>query len=61
MRDYSEAFRLLYDSVEEYAPGKTAMVILALSKYQLSDVQVVDKEINFMSCLIEVIGVIHDG
>ena len=60
VRDYSEAFRLLYDSVEEYAPGKTAMIILALAKYQLSDVQVVDKEINFMSCLIEVIGVIHD-
>ena len=60
VRDYSEAFRLLYDSVGEYAPGKTAMCILALSKYQLSDVQVVDKEINFMACIIELLGVIHE-
>jgi DNA polymerase III delta prime subunit len=60
VRDYSEAFRLLYDTVDEYAAGKTAMSILTLSKYQLSDVQVVDKEINFMSCIIELVGVIHE-
>ena len=60
IRDYSEAFRLLYDEVSEYAQGKTAMAIMTLAKYQLSDVQVVDKEINFMAGLIELLGVIHD-
>ena len=60
IRDYSEAFRLLYDEVSEYAQGKTAMAIMTLAKYQLSDVQVVDKEINFMAGVIELLGVIHD-
>ena len=60
IRDYSEAFRLLYDECSEYAQGKTAMVIMSLAKYQLSDVQVVDKEINFMAAIIELLGVIHD-
>ena len=48
----------LYDSLDEYAVGNTAAVILTLSKYQLSDAQVVDKEINFMSCMVEVLGII---
>ena len=60
IRDYSEAFRLLYDEASEYADGKTAMVIMSLAKYQLSDVQVVDKEINFMAAIIELLGVIHN-
>jgi len=58
VKDYNDAFRLLYDSIDDYAPGNTAAVILTLSKYQLSDAQVVDKEINFMSCMVEVIGII---
>ena len=60
IRDYSEAFRLLYDEASVYAAGKTAMVIMTLAKYQLSDVQVVDKEINFMAAIIELLGVIHN-
>ena len=58
VKDYNDAFRLLYDSLDEYAVGNTAAVILTLSKYQLSDAQVVDKEINFMSCMVEVLGII---
>ena len=50
----------MYDEASEYAEGKTAMVIMSLAKYQLSDVQVVDKEINFMAAIIELLGVIHD-
>ena len=36
------------------------MAIMTLAKYQFSDVQVVDKEINFMAGVIELLGVIHD-
>ena len=36
------------------------MAIMTLAKYQLSDVQVVDKEMNFMAAMIELLGVIHD-
>ena len=56
--DFNDAFRLLYDNVDEFAKGNVAAVILMLAQYQTSDVQVVDKEINFMACLIEILGVI---
>ena len=58
IRDYSDCFRLLYDNVDEYAKGHIAEVILILARYEQSDMQVVDKEINFMAMLIELLGVI---
>ena len=58
IRDYSDCFRLLYDNVDEYATGHVAEVILLLARYEQSDTQVVDKEINFMAMLIEILGVI---
>jgi replication factor C small subunit len=58
IRDYSDCFRLLYDNVDEYGTGHIAEVIIILAKYEQSDTQVVDKEINFMAMLIELLGVI---
>ena len=58
IRDYSDCFRLLYDNVDEFAAGNMAAVILILARYEQSDMQVVDKEINFMAMLIELLGVI---
>ena len=58
IRDYSDCFRLLYDNVDEFAVGNMAAVILILARYEQSDMQVVDKEINFMAMLIELLGVI---
>ena len=58
IRDYSDCFRLLYDNVDEFAEGNMAAVILILARYEQSDMQVVDKEINFMAMLIELLGVI---
>ena len=46
--DYSELFRLLYDSVEDYGKGKESECILAIANGQHQDVNVVDKEINFI-------------
>ena len=37
---------------------RVAECILTIAKYQLSDAQVVDKEINAMAMLIELLGVI---
>ena len=45
--DFADLFRLLY-----------AECILVISRYMLSDGQVVDKEINAMAMLIELLGVI---
>jgi replication factor C small subunit len=56
--DFADVFRLLYDEVDNYGKGHVAECILTIAKYQLSDAQVVDKEINAMAMLIELLGVI---
>ena len=52
--DYSELFRLLYDEVETYGKDKVTECILAIASGQHQDVNVVDKEINFISTLIKI-------
>mgnify|MGYP003131464685 FL=1 len=52
--DYSELFRLLFDEVDTYAPGKEPECILAVANGQQQDVHVVDKEINFVSTIIKI-------
>ena len=44
--------------MDDYGKGHVADCILTISKYQLSDAQVVDKEINAMAMIIELLGVI---
>jgi len=56
--DYSELYRLLYDEVETYSNGKVAECILNIAEAQYQDVNVVDKEINFMSLIIRIMRVI---
>jgi len=58
IRDFADLFRLLYDEVDSYGQGHVAKCILVIAKYELSDSQVVDKEINAMAMLIELLGVI---
>ena len=58
IRDFADLFRLLYDEVESYGKGHVAECILVIAKYELSDSQVVDKEINAMAMVIELLGVI---
>jgi len=56
--DYADLFRLLYDEVDGYGKGHLAECILIIARYELSDSQVVDKEINTMAMIIEILGVI---
>ena len=58
VKDYADLFRLLYDEVDGYGKGHIAECILIIAKYELSDAQVVDKEINAMAMIIELLGVI---
>ena len=58
VKDYADLFRLLYDEVDSYGKGHIAECILVIAKYELSDSQVVDKEINAMAMVIELLGVI---
>jgi hypothetical protein len=52
--DYSEVYRLLYDEVDNYGNGKEAECILSIAQGQYQDVNVVDKEINFMSTILKI-------
>ena len=56
--DYSEIYRLLYDEVETYSKSNVAECILNIAEAQFQDVNVVDKEINFMSLIIRLLRVI---
>jgi len=56
--DFADLFRLLYDDVDRYGKGHVAECILIIARYELSDSQVVDKEINAMAMIIELLGVI---
>jgi len=55
---FEDLYRLLYDNVDDFGKGHVAEVILIIAKYQESDAVVVDKEINAMAMLIELLGVI---
>ena len=55
--DFADLFRLLYDEVDGYGKGHVAECILIIARYELSDSQVVDKEINLMAMIIELLGV----
>ncbi len=55
---FADLFRLLYDEVDGYGKGHVAECILIIAKYELSDSRVVDKEINAMAMIIELLGVI---
>ena len=54
--DFSDMFRLLFDTVDDWGRGHVAECILILSQYQQSDAVVVDKEINAMAMFVEIIG-----
>ena len=56
--DFSDLFRLLFDTVDDWGRGHVAECILTLSQYQQSDAVVVDKEINVMAMFVEIIGII---
>ena len=57
--DYAELYRLLYDEIDTYSNGKVAECILAIAEGQYQDVQVVDKEINFMSTIVKLMRIIR--
>ena len=54
--DFSDLFRLMFDTVDDWGKGYVAEWILVLAEYQQSDAVVVDKEINIMAMFIELIG-----
>lgn len=56
IRDYTELFRMLYDRVADYVPTKIPQSILAIAEGQYRDSFVVDKEINFVATLYNILN-----
>jgi hypothetical protein len=58
LNDYSEMYTMLYDKVDEYASGNVANTILTIADGLSKDALVVDKEIVFMSTIIQILNII---
>ena len=58
VQDFTEFYTYLYEKVDEYGGSNTSNVILILSESQHKDALVVDKEITFMSSIIQIVAII---
>jgi replication factor C small subunit len=58
LRDFSDFYRLLFDRVDDYGCGNVSACILAIADGQARDAVVVDKEINAMATLINILQII---
>jgi hypothetical protein len=58
VNDYDDLFRFLFEEINEYANGREGEIILILSEMQYQSGFRVDKEINIMSCLSQILSVI---
>lgn len=58
IRDFNDFYRILFDRVTEYANGSTSQAILAIAEGQYRDALVVDKEINAMATIINILTAI---
>lgn len=56
IQDFTELYTFLYEKVDEYGGSNTSNIILILSESQHKDALVVDKEITFMSCIIQIVA-----
>ena len=56
--DFADGFRLLYDTLDDWAVGHTAECILTLAEGQRDDIVVVDKEMNFMATMVKILTII---
>ena len=57
-QDFTELYTFLYEKVDEFGGSNTSNIILILSESQHKDALVVDKEITFMSCIIQIVGIL---
>ena len=57
-QDFTELYTFLYEKVDDYGSGNTSNIILILSESQHKYALVVDKEITFMSCIIQIVGIL---
>lgn len=54
IQDFTELYSYLYEKVDEYGGTNTSNIILIIADSQSKDALVVDKEITFISCIIQI-------
>jgi replication factor C small subunit len=55
VKDFTPLYRTLYDRVDTYASGKVGQTILNIADGQYKDSMVVDKEINVMAMMLNIL------
>lgn len=55
VNDFTDVYKFLFDTVDEYAPGKSASIVILLDQQTYHDSMVVDKEITFASTVAQVL------
>lgn len=53
--DYSDFYTVLYEKLDEFGPDHVASIITILADHQSMDVNVVNKEINFMAAIVKIL------
>jgi len=56
LSDFTEIYTHLYEKVDEYGGNQTASIILLLAEGQFKEAQVIDKEIVFISTIINIVS-----
>lgn len=57
-QDFTEAYSILYQKVDEFAPDDTSSAILTIADGHYKDSMVIDKEITFMAMIIKLLEVL---
>jgi len=58
VRTFDDLYRHLYDNIEKFAgEGQQASIILEIAKAMREDINCVDKEINVMAMIIEILRI----
>jgi replication factor C small subunit len=55
---YADFYSVIYEKLDDIAPNFAAPIITVLADYQAMDVNVVDKEINFMACIVKILQIL---
>lgn len=59
VKDFEELFKKLYEQSSEYAPGKEHEIVILINEYSYKANFRIDKEINVMALLSEIINVLN--
>ena len=55
VKDFTDLYKFLYDNINDYATGHMAKVILTIAEFQYQDSFAIDKEINAMAMIINIL------